>query len=122
MGKPRPPSAVLRGVQPNRRLTPAGCLRKSPPEFIPKLEHGRSVHADGLPQKTGTSTTRLAPDGYAPAAGKLAAAMATISASRRPIRYGALRSNELIRRMVRFPSAPARTSVRNPMAHREKWG
>jgi hypothetical protein len=31
---------------------------------------------------------------YAPAAGKLAAAMATISARRRPIRDGATRSNE----------------------------
>jgi hypothetical protein len=41
--------------------------------------------------------------GYAPAAGKLAAAIATISARRRWIRDGAMRSSKLIRRMVEFP-------------------
>ena len=47
--------------------------------------------------------------------------MATISARRRRIRDGAVRSNELIRRMVQFPSAPVRTTLRNPMAHQGKW-
>jgi hypothetical protein len=44
---------------------------------------------------------------YAPAAGRLAAAMATIWASRRPIRDGVSRSNERNRRMSQAPCAPA---------------
>jgi hypothetical protein len=44
---------------------------------------------------------------YAPAAGRLAAAMATISASRRPIRDDVERSNEPNCRMAQLPSAPA---------------
>jgi hypothetical protein len=47
----------------------------------------------------------------APADGRLAAAMATISLSRRPIRDGAERSNEPNCRMSPIPSAPAGTSV-----------
>jgi hypothetical protein len=44
---------------------------------------------------------------YAPAAGRLAAAMATIWASRRPIRDGVSRSNERNRRISQAPCAPA---------------
>jgi hypothetical protein len=43
---------------------------------------------------------------YAPAAGRLAAAMATIWASRRPIRDGAPRSNERSCCISHLPSAP----------------
>jgi hypothetical protein len=60
--------------------------------------------APGEPWKT-DDRSRLALGGlsdYAPAAGRLAAAMATICARRRRIRDGAVRSNELIRRMVQF--------------------
>jgi hypothetical protein len=46
---------------------------------------------------------------YAPAAGRLAAAMAAISARRRPIREGAERSNEVTCRIARIPSAPTET-------------
>jgi hypothetical protein len=44
---------------------------------------------------------------YAPAAGRLVAAMATIRANRRPIRENVERSNERNRRMSELPSAPA---------------
>jgi hypothetical protein len=44
---------------------------------------------------------------YAPAAGRLAAAMATIRANRRPIRDGVERSNKRNCRMSQLPSAPA---------------
>jgi hypothetical protein len=44
---------------------------------------------------------------YTPAAGKLAAAIATISAKRRPIRDGAERSNEFNRCISPIPSALA---------------
>jgi hypothetical protein len=42
----------------------------------------------------------------APAAGRLAAAMATIWASRRPIRDGAARRNEVTCRISHFPFGP----------------
>jgi hypothetical protein len=48
---------------------------------------------------------------YAPAAGRLAAAMATIWASRRPIRDGAPRSNERICCISHLPSAPVEQSL-----------
>jgi hypothetical protein len=48
---------------------------------------------------------------YAPAAERLAAAMATISARRRPIRARVERSNELNCRMSRIPGAAAETLV-----------
>jgi hypothetical protein len=44
---------------------------------------------------------------YAPAAGKLAAAMATIWANRRPIRDDAKRKNEFTCRMTSIPYAGA---------------
>jgi hypothetical protein len=44
---------------------------------------------------------------YAPATGRLAAAMATIWASRRRIRDGLVRSNERSFRISQIPSAPA---------------
>jgi hypothetical protein len=71
-----------------------------------------------MPEKPPTASTGF---DYAPAAGRLAAAMATIWARWRRIRDGAVRSNELIRRMVGFPFAPVREILRNPMAHNGKW-
>jgi len=49
---------------------------------------------------------------YAPAAGRLAAAIATIKARRRPIRDGAERSNKLNCRISRIPRAPAEQPFR----------
>jgi hypothetical protein len=57
---------------------------------------------------------------YAPADGRLAAAMATISARRRPIRDGAERNSERKCRMSRLPSAPAETIVSRSKAHDAK--
>jgi len=54
---------------------------------------------------------RVLPRAYAPACGRLAAAMATIWASRRPIRDGAARNNEPTFRMTRFPSTPRENRV-----------
>ena len=57
---------------------------------------------------------------YAPAAGRLAAAMATIWANRRPIRDGAARRNEVTCRISQFPSALAEQSVPRRKAQSEK--
>jgi hypothetical protein len=65
-----------------------------------------------LPARRRRATKRSSPENdYTPAEGRLAAAMATISARRRPIRDGAERNNELIRRISQLPSAPAETSI-----------
>jgi hypothetical protein len=48
--------------------------------------------------------------GYTPAVGKLAAAMATIWAKRRPIRDDAERKNEFTCRISPIPRAPAENS------------
>jgi len=53
---------------------------------------------------------RIGRSGYAPAAGRLAAAMATISARRRAILDGVERNNDLSCRMSPNPSAPAEPS------------
>ena len=58
---------------------------------------------------------------YAPAEGRLAAAMATISARRRPIRDGAARNNEPIRRISQLPFAPAETSISLKKRTEETW-
>ena len=60
---------------------------------------------------------RIGRSGYAPAAGRLAAAMATISARRRPIRDGAERNNERKCCISQLPSAPAETIVSQSKAH-----
>jgi hypothetical protein len=58
---------------------------------------------------------------YAPAAGRLAAAMATIWASRRPIRDGAPRSNKRTCRISRSSMCAGGTIV-PPMGHNTKNG
>jgi hypothetical protein len=80
-----------------------------PGSFVP-FRWGRVREFDRLRRGAGIR----APSGgtaYAPAAGRLAAAMATIKARRRPIRDGVERSNERNRRISQIPLAPAENNV-----------
>jgi hypothetical protein len=63
-------------------------------------------------QKRGDARRRTG-SAYAPAAGRLAAAMATISARRRPIRDPVERSNELKWRISNIPAASAEAFGQN---------
>jgi len=55
---------------------------------------------------------RRAAIAYAPTSGRLAAAMATICAKRRPSRDGALQNKVATCRMLQFPAAPAEQTCR----------
>jgi hypothetical protein len=61
--------------------------------------------------------TVVARELYAPAAGRLTAAMATISARQRPIRDRVERSNEPKSRISRIPCAAAETIVPGVKCH-----
>ena len=68
-------------------------------------------------QKRGDARRRTG-SAYAPAAGRLAAAMATISARRHPIRHRVERSNEFRRRMSIIPAVSAEAFGRGGVTER----